>query len=360
MAETMFGLQAIVTLHKNSITNYTLDPDHLVDERMGQSLLYTVKSHSVSELKGSGKTPWIGTHVIIHGKSGPLHTKIGIVRDVICGQRNKSGLCVVLILDNYDPSLTNKEYMVDYEHVLEVITFCPLHLFQPLKDLQSAFLPKPRFIRSGHEEAIASAATTQRGMIQLEHPESMAEHLDPAWDPRSPAPVGLLPTPDLPNLLAFEHHDHWVTDICLLTYRLCVQVSGKPMTMTTKYNALSEKLEAYIHKGKKKKKVLESYQFIQPMEPSTPRHYDRWIIIKGDHAGSSGIIVQDKRLSDREVHTLGMTPIGTPRSRLSKSTTSSPSKSLPTSPGVVKINKLLKDKLQSITRSLSPNPHSTS
>ncbi|KAK0477811.1 hypothetical protein IW261DRAFT_1565594 [Armillaria novae-zelandiae] len=126
MAQTMFGLRAVVTLHKNSITNYTLNPDHLVDES----------------------------------------------------------------------------------------------------------------------------------------PESPAERLDPAWDPRSPAPVGLLPTPDLPN-----------------------SASGKPMTMTTKYNALSEKVEAYIHKGKKKKKVLESYQFVQPMEPSTPRHYDRWIVIKGDHAG---------------------------------------------------------------------------
>ncbi|KAK0460790.1 hypothetical protein IW261DRAFT_1577455 [Armillaria novae-zelandiae] len=55
-----------------------------------------------------------------------------------------------------------------------------------------------------------------------------------------------------------------------------------------------------------------------------------------------------------------MTPIRTPRSRPSKSTTSSPSKSSPTSPGAVKINKLLKDELQSIARSLSPNPHSTS
>ncbi|KAK0468815.1 hypothetical protein IW261DRAFT_1567205 [Armillaria novae-zelandiae] len=285
MAQTMFRLRAVVTLHENSITNYTLDPDHLVDERTGQSLLYTVKSRSVSELKGSGKTPWIGTRVVIHGKSGPLHTKIGIVRDVICGQSNKSGLCVVLILDNYDPSLTNKEYTVDYEHVLEVTTLRPLRLFQPLKDSQSAFLPKPQFIRSGREEAIASAAATQRGTIQLERPESPAEHLDPAWDPRSPAPAGLLPTPDLPNSSAFEHHDHWVTDIRLLTYRLRVQASGKPMTMTTEYNALSEKVEAYIHKGKKKKKVLESYQFVQPMEPSTPRHYDRWIVIKGDHAG---------------------------------------------------------------------------
>ncbi|KAK0472835.1 hypothetical protein IW261DRAFT_1423991 [Armillaria novae-zelandiae] len=285
MAQTMFGLRAVVTLHKNSITNYTLNPDHLVDERMGQSLLYTVKSCSVSELKGSGKTPWIGTRVVIHGKSGPLRTKIGIVRDVICGQSNKSGLCVVLILDNYDPSLTNKEYTVDYEHVLEVTTLRPLRLFQPLKDSQSAFLPKPQFIRSSHEEAIASAAATQRGMIQLECPESLAEHLDPAWDPRSPAPAGLLPTPDLPNSSAFEHHDHWVTDICLLTYRLHVQASGKPMTMMTEYNALLEKVKAYIHKGKKKKKVLESYQFVQPMEPSTPHHYDRWIVIKGDHAG---------------------------------------------------------------------------
>ncbi|KAK0460298.1 hypothetical protein IW261DRAFT_1578012 [Armillaria novae-zelandiae] len=33
MAQTMFRLRAVVTLHKNSITNYTLDPDHLVDER---------------------------------------------------------------------------------------------------------------------------------------------------------------------------------------------------------------------------------------------------------------------------------------------------------------------------------------
>ena len=92
----------------------------VVLSRTGQSVLYTINSRSVSELRGSGKTPWIGTRVVIHRKSSPLRTKIGTVRDVVCGQSNKSGLRVVLILDNYDPSLTNKEYTVDYEHVLEV------------------------------------------------------------------------------------------------------------------------------------------------------------------------------------------------------------------------------------------------
>ncbi|KAK0211995.1 hypothetical protein IW262DRAFT_1301442 [Armillaria fumosa] len=225
-------LRAVVTLHDNSMTSYTLDPDHLIDE-----------SRSVSELKGSGETPWIGMHVIIHGKSGPLRTKIGTVRDVVCGQSNKSGLRIVLILDNYDPSLTNKEYTVDYEYVLEVTTLRPLRLFQPLKNSQSAFLPNARFIRSSREEAIACAAAAQRGTIQLERPEPPAERLDPAWDPCSLTPAESLSTPNLPKSSALEHRNHWVTDIRLLTYRLRVQVSGKTMTMTTEYDAVSEKVQ---------------------------------------------------------------------------------------------------------------------
>ena len=54
-----------------------------------------------------------------------------------------------------------------------------------------------------------------------------------------------------------------------------------------------------------------------------------------------------------------MTPIRAPHSCPSKSVASSPSKSSPTSPGASKINKLLKDELQSIAWCLSPNPHST-
>ncbi|KAK0207827.1 hypothetical protein IW262DRAFT_1469178 [Armillaria fumosa] len=291
MAQTMFELRAIVTLHDNSITSYTLNPNHLIDERTGQSLLSTVKSCSVSELKGSGKMPWIGTHVIIHGKSSPLHTNTGIVRDVICGQSNKSSLCIVLILDNYDPSLTNKEYMVDYEHVLEVTTQRPLHLFQPLKDSQSAFLPKAQFIRSGHEEEIAHAAATQCSTIQLECSEPLAECLNPACDPWSLTPVESLSSPNLSNSSALEHCDHWVTDICLLTYRLLVQASSKLMTMSTKYNAVSEKVRGYIHKGKKKK-VLESYLVLQPMEPSTLCNYDRWIVIKGEYTRKHVHLIQ--------------------------------------------------------------------
>ncbi len=58
--------------------------------------------------------------VVIYGKGLTLRTKIGTVRDVICGQPNRSGLRVVLILESYDPNIINKEYTVDYEHVLEV------------------------------------------------------------------------------------------------------------------------------------------------------------------------------------------------------------------------------------------------
>ncbi len=71
-------------------------------------------------LKSMGKTPWIGIRVVICGKKSSLRTKIGTVRDVICGQDNESGLRVVIIPESYDPSITNKEYTVDYEHVLEV------------------------------------------------------------------------------------------------------------------------------------------------------------------------------------------------------------------------------------------------
>ncbi len=64
--------------------------------------------------------PWIGLRVVVCGQHHPLRTKIGTVRDVICGQNNHSGLAVIIILDNYDPATTNKEYTVDYSNVLEV------------------------------------------------------------------------------------------------------------------------------------------------------------------------------------------------------------------------------------------------
>ncbi len=73
--------------------------------------------HSLDIL--SGRVPWLGSEVIIFHKGHPLHTQRGYVRDVICGQDNPSGLRIIMILDRYNPEQTNKEYTVDYEHIVE-------------------------------------------------------------------------------------------------------------------------------------------------------------------------------------------------------------------------------------------------
>lgn len=70
--------------------------------------------------KSSGEMPWIGTRVLVYGRRQSLKAKTGVVRDVICGQNNDSGLRIIIILDNFDPTSANKEFTVDYEHVLEV------------------------------------------------------------------------------------------------------------------------------------------------------------------------------------------------------------------------------------------------
>ncbi|KAK0472921.1 hypothetical protein IW261DRAFT_1423903 [Armillaria novae-zelandiae] len=63
----------------------------------------------------------------------------GPVRDVICGQKNESGLAVIIILDNYDPASTNKEYAVDYADVLDVETGRPFAFRQAAEAFPEGF-----------------------------------------------------------------------------------------------------------------------------------------------------------------------------------------------------------------------------
>ncbi len=92
--------------------------------RRGEQLDIGQSSNALEQIKGpiksTGQTPWIGIQVGIFQSGHQLRTKIGTIRDVICGQDNPSGLRLIIILETYDPAITNKEYTVDYEHVLEV------------------------------------------------------------------------------------------------------------------------------------------------------------------------------------------------------------------------------------------------
>ncbi|SJL18954.1 uncharacterized protein ARMOST_22557 [Armillaria ostoyae] len=236
----------------------------------------------------SGKTPWIGVEVVVCGQHHPLRTKIGTVRDVICGQSTESGLSVIIILNNFDPATTNKEYVVDYSNLLEVTSGLPLRLFQPLTASQTEFMPRGSFIKSERERklAIVGQAVTKQPLIQER--AGTPPPTDTAWDPRSktppPPPFASGTSPPLSPSRNYEHQGHWMTDPRLVDRELRVRVGVKTKAMVLQQRSDGCGVQAYTRKGKKKLEPVEP-GMVQAMHPATPRNYERWIVIKGEHTG---------------------------------------------------------------------------
>ncbi|KAK0228959.1 hypothetical protein IW262DRAFT_1293637 [Armillaria fumosa] len=215
----------------------------------------------------SGRTPWIRLQVVVHSRHHPLQTKIGTVRDVICGQKNESGLAVIIILDNYDLASTNKEYAVDYADVLDMETGHPLHFIQPLKPSQKDFMLWQSFLASRCEEQLALARQAIRSQPLISHRPDTPPSTEPAWDPHSkmPPPYGFTSHAGPPLLPSstYEHHGHWMTDPRL--------ADSKVMVIQKRSDGAG--MQAYIRKGKKK---LEPIQpgMAEAMHPAMPQNYE--------------------------------------------------------------------------------------
>ncbi|KAK0237584.1 hypothetical protein EDD85DRAFT_936560 [Armillaria nabsnona] len=278
---------AVVILDDEPEIPCAFRPQDLTIEGWGEQLDIGQNSNTLEQIKGpiksTGQTPWIGVQVGIFQSGHLLRTKIGTIRDVICGQDNPSGLRLVIILETYDPAITNKEYTVNYEHVLEVETKRPLRLHQPLLPLQSAFLPTQSFIDSRYEECMERFGRTGDFIRdRAKTPPVPLVPLDPAWDPHSKTPP--LPSTSSSHQVSYEHHGHWATDRQLLGRELCVKVNGKMKTLLFRQGRNSSPVECYICKGKKKIEAVLP-ESVEPMHPATPRNYERWIVIKGWHTG---------------------------------------------------------------------------
>ncbi|KAK0472408.1 hypothetical protein IW261DRAFT_1424446 [Armillaria novae-zelandiae] len=285
LVNTHDGLAAVIVGHEVDPFLPSTSETHLNFQHYG---LRASQSSDVEEYRHtSGRTPWVGLQVVVHTERHPLRTKIGTVRDVICGQKNESGLAVIIILDNYDPASTNKEYAVDYADVLDVETGRPLRFVQLLKPSQKDFMPRQSFLASRREEKLALAGEAIRSQPLISRRPDTPP-LKPAWDPRSKTP----PRPGVPSEAGpslspprtYEHHGHWMTDPRLVDRELHVHVGSKAKVMVIQKRSDGAGMQAYIRKGKKK---LEPIQpgMAAAMEPATPRNYERWIIIKGDNTG---------------------------------------------------------------------------
>ncbi|KAK0440212.1 uncharacterized protein EV420DRAFT_1582234 [Desarmillaria tabescens] len=266
-------------------------PEDLTIEGRGEQLDIGETSNALEQIQGpmrsSGQTPWIGVQVGIFHTGHRLRSKIGTVRDVICGQDNASGLRLVIVLDTYDPATTNKEHTVDYEHVLEVETKRPLRLYKPLLLSQNAFLPRLSFIQSRYEERMEHMTRTLPGDFIRNRATTPPPNLDPAWDPRSktpPLPDGSSISTSGFNPLSYEHHGHWATDGRLLGRELRIKLNGKAKTLIFRQGAKHAPVECYIRKGKKKIEAVPP-ELVEAIHPATPRNYERWVVIKGRHTG---------------------------------------------------------------------------
>jgi hypothetical protein len=76
-------------------------------------------SQADDSLSKADSVPWIGTHVIIAKIGNPLKGYIGVVKDVLCGQKTPSGLRIVLQLEHLNPSCPYQKTVVDYDDVVE-------------------------------------------------------------------------------------------------------------------------------------------------------------------------------------------------------------------------------------------------
>ncbi|KAK0236490.1 hypothetical protein EDD85DRAFT_791787 [Armillaria nabsnona] len=224
---------AVVVLDDEPEIPHAFCPHDLTIEGWGEQLDIGQTSNALEQIKGpiksSGQTPWIGVQVGIFQLEHLLRTKIGTIRDVICGQDNPSGLCLIIILETYDPATTNKEHTVDYKHVLAVESFIDSCYKEHME----------RFSRTG--DFIRDRVMT---------PPVPLNPLNLAWDPHSKTPP--LPSISSSHQVSYEHHGHWATDRPLL--------------------------------GKKKIEVV-SPESVEPMHPATPCNHEYWIVIKGWHTG---------------------------------------------------------------------------
>ncbi|KAK0485333.1 hypothetical protein EDD18DRAFT_1111652 [Armillaria luteobubalina] len=233
---------AIVVLDDEPEMSCVFHPGDLTIEGRGEQLDIGETSTALEQIKGSirstGQTPWIGVQIGIFHPGHPLRTKIGTVRDVICGQENPSGLHLVIVLENYDPATTNKEHTMDYEHVLDV-------------------------------EEVASSNQAPTEIVQA--PFAIAERFSSS------------------NVLhsiqvSYECPGHWATDRQLLGRELRIKFNGKAKTLVLQQGESSSLVECYIHKGKKKLEAVQP-ELIEAMHPTTPHNYKHWIVIQGQHTG---------------------------------------------------------------------------
>ncbi|SJL16822.1 uncharacterized protein ARMOST_20351 [Armillaria ostoyae] len=185
---------------------------------------------------------------------------------------NPSGLRLILILDRYNPALTDKEYMVNYEDVVETQTKLPLRLYNPLDPSQ---------------ELMKSTV----GPLSLERPPTPPTSTDEpycaAWDPRSKTPPlinGNDSVAILSHLPEYMHQGHWTSDFRLTGYEFRVMIGGKRKMVYLQNTWDNACVEVYMHKGKTKSQRI-SAEVVEAMHPTTPQNYKCWIVIKGPHTG---------------------------------------------------------------------------
>ena len=85
-------------------------------------------SKADDSLSKADSVQWIGTHVIINKLGNPLKGYVGVVKDVLRGQKTVSCLKVVIQLVHLNPSSPFKTAVVDYDDVVEQKSVNDLHL----------------------------------------------------------------------------------------------------------------------------------------------------------------------------------------------------------------------------------------
>ena len=151
--------------------------------------------------------PWIGTHVIIAKCGNALKGYIGVVKDVLCGQKTPSGLKIVLQLEHLNPSCPFKKMVIDYDDVVEKRSVKDLHLQESILDMPSSrtgyslvdyakprsvlFQPLNVYMKSARRpigpspQAPVLRVSTSGGATPM---PDQTSSLTPAWDPTSRTP----------------------------------------------------------------------------------------------------------------------------------------------------------------------------
>ncbi len=126
--------------------------------------------------------------------------------------------------------------------------------------------------------------------LSLELPNTPLTSNEPysaAWDPQSKMPPLNTANDSLSTSShspVYEHHSHWISDFHLTGYNLRAMVGGKPKTVILQTTWNNCGVEVYMRKGKTKLQKV-SPEVVKAMHPSTVQNYERWVVIKGPHAG---------------------------------------------------------------------------